>query len=414
MDDRKRKREDGVEDAEMLAPNAKKAKTDMVEPDPVKKTTTDPSVQSKLEALKRSIAEKKAKLQEQMDTEERKKRDEAAKKLEEIKTRQLAEATARPLAATTTSSAPRMPHIKLEPGANGKSAMDLDLESIPKLQSSLKANQRYIQQQQEKKVAQPAKKPIKREFNASRPAKLTGTGAMFDPRMAPDAIVRKKRALTFVEPGTYIKQAEELRAAQEFAFAQSAAKSAKSADTKMEVEDLKKKKVRNGRHPVACSLANYSLIQREEYPLVEWWDAPYLTNGDYAGDILEKLVTANIDHPILIEPPADKGDPGPRPLILTPKERKRLRKQNRADQQKLMQDKILLGEIEPPKPRIRIANMMRVLGAQAVQDPTQIEKKVREEMAEREDRHNQRNQERYRTLCVHLSFVGLTKEFVCD
>jgi len=43
---------------------------------------------------------------------------------------------------------------------------------------------------------------------------------------------------------------------------------------------------------------------------------------------------------------------------------------------------------------VRIANMMRVLGAQAVQDPTQIEKKVREEMAAREARHKARNEAR--------------------
>ena len=57
-------------------------------------------------------------------------------------------------------------------------------------------------------------------------------------------------------------------------------------------------------------------------------------------------------------------------------------------------EQILLSLREPPKPRVRISNLMRVLGSEAVQDPTEIEKEVRRQMAERQRNHELRNQER--------------------
>jgi len=53
-----------------------------------------------------------------------------------------------------------------------------------------------------------------------------------------------------------------------------------------------------------------------------------------------------------------------------------------------------LGVKEAPPPRVRIANMHRVYGSEAMQDPNAIEKRVRKEMAERTERHHQRNQNR--------------------
>jgi U4/U6 small nuclear ribonucleoprotein PRP3 len=123
---------------------------------------------------------------------------------------------------------------------------------------------------------------------------------------------------------------------------------------------------------------------------VEWWDSPWLEGDDY-DKVLDDKVTNLIDHPILLEPPAEKPSAGPLPLMLTPAERKRLKKQMKAEKMKEEQDKILLGLANPPPPRVRISNMMAVLGAEAIMDPTSIEKAVRKEMAARERRHEERN-----------------------
>ena len=55
---------------------------------------------------------------------------------------------------------------------------------------------------------------------------------------------------------------------------------------------------------------------------------------------------------------------------------------------------IRAGLIEPPKPKIKLGNMMRVLGndqnSDAIQDPTKIEQRIREEMAERQQAHGEK------------------------
>lgn len=42
------------------------------------------------------------------------------------------------------------------------------------------------------------------------------------------------------------------------------------------------------------------------------------------------------------------------------------------------------GLMEPPKPKVKISNLMRVLGNEAVADPSAMEAEVRAQMEERE------------------------------
>lgn len=51
---------------------------------------------------------------------------------------------------------------------------------------------------------------------------------------------------------------------------------------------------------------------------------------------------------------------------------KRLRRMNRREAQREEQEKIRLGLIPTPEPKIRMANLMRVLGTEAIQDPTWV------------------------------------------
>jgi U4/U6 small nuclear ribonucleoprotein PRP3 len=79
------------------------------------------------------------------------------------------------------------------------------------------------------------------------------------------------------------------------------------------------------------------------------------------------------------------------PVFLTHKERKKLRRQNRREAWKEEQEKIRLGLEPPPEPKLRISNLMRVLGTEAVQDPTKIEAHVRQQMAKRLKAHEDAN-----------------------
>lgn len=72
------------------------------------------------------------------------------------------------------------------------------------------------------------------------------------------------------------------------------------------------------------------------------------------------------------------------PVFLTKKEQKKLRRQNRREAWKEKQEKIRMGLEPPPEPKLKLSNMMRALGQQAVQDPTKVEAHVREQMLKRQ------------------------------
>ena len=56
----------------------------------------------------------------------------------------------------------------------------------------------------------------------------------------------------------------------------------------------------------------------------------------------------------------------------------------RREAEKEKQEKIQFGLIEKPEPKVRISNLMRVLGSEAVQEPSKVEAHVRAQMAERQ------------------------------
>merc|ERR1712196_313979 len=58
------------------------------------------------------------------------------------------------------------------------------------------------------------------------------------------------------------------------------------------------------------------------------------------------------------------------------------------------QDKIQLGLIPPPEPKFKLSNFMKVLGEQAVADPSKLERRVMEQVRGRLTKHEMRNQAR--------------------
>lgn len=64
-------------------------------------------------------------------------------------------------------------------------------------------------------------------------------------------------------------------------------------------------------------------------------------------------------------------------------EQRKLRKQRREEREKEKQELIRQGLLEAPEPKVKISNLMRVLGEEATADPTAIEQKVQEQMRER-------------------------------
>eukprot|EP00898_Chlorokybus_atmophyticus_P005252 jgi/Chlat1/5728/Chrsp38S05566 len=252
-------------------------------------------------------------------------------------------------------------------------------------------------------------KAKKEAFKIERPSEeeLT-TSTFFDPRMGIDkkALLRPKRStFTFVEEGTFQKQAEAQRLRARFGDERARQeKLAKAADKRYgaDEEDVNPNLIQLG-----SKVAPPKKREREPVPDVEWWDVALLPSGTYenipsesdrtqdgAGPPLElnkDKITIYVEHPVPIEPPAEAAPPPPQPLMLTKKERKKMRKQRRLAREQEKQEMIRQGLLPPPKAKVKISNLMRVLGTDAVQDPTKMEKEVREQMAEREAAHHDRN-----------------------
>lgn len=276
---------------------------------------------------------------------------------------------------------------------------EIDVFAIPvRVPTTLKANQR-LQQAEEQRLEQKAR-------TLDKMLKTTGKGAptsderieeqFFDPRLGKDPTWRKKkRSFNFVEPGTYVDEANRERETKRQRV-ESGADEPSSAPVKKE-------------EPVSAPDTVTRDYKRtaEQIPDVEWWDLPFLevTREDSEGRkvslppsyelrVLEDKINKLIEHPTVIAPPAEAPAPPPQKLKLTATERKKMRRQERARARELEREKYLLGLTEAPKPKVKISNMMRVYGSEAVQDPTQLEALVKKEMGERQERHEQRNEER--------------------
>jgi len=138
-------------------------------------------------------------------------------------------------------------------------------------------------------------------------------------------------------------------------------------------------------------------------PSIEWWDEYLLKNKNYSAMPSKDLppeqrypetITNLIEHPIQLKAPDEPSQPPILKVYLTKKERKKLRRQNRRELLKEQMEKVRLGLAPPPEPKVKISNLMKVLGSDAIQDPTKMEAHVREQMANRLKKHLKANADR--------------------
>ncbi|KAJ7190948.1 pre-mRNA processing factor 3-domain-containing protein [Mycena pura] len=145
-------------------------------------------------------------------------------------------------------------------------------------------------------------------------------------------------------------------------------------------------------------------IKRAPPPEAEWWDLPLLPNRKY-GDVdlgignlnirtENSPITLYIQHPIPIPAPGDKNSIALKPMMLTKKERKKMRRLKRASELQDKRDRQAMGLIPADPPKVRLSNMMKVLTSDAVQDPTRVEARIRREVAMRKHVHDKLNSER--------------------
>uniref|UniRef100_K3W6M6 Uncharacterized protein n=1 Tax=Globisporangium ultimum (strain ATCC 200006 / CBS 805.95 / DAOM BR144) TaxID=431595 RepID=K3W6M6_GLOUD len=328
--------------------------------------------------------------------------------------------------STTSGTFMPAPLLLDEQGRQIDAAGNVIADPLPAPVATLKANQssgttaaRSSSTQQKQQNANP--------YLSHRTVDKEDAVDAVDPRLTiKKRETRGAKSFQFVTHGTYIKQGEQVRAREakkmlagftsgrnprgyqkesivpvdEAADAGAGATSTDAAAVPMELYDV-----------------DVPVKPESQTPDVEWWDIEYLpkdkrVNVDKFGLIKAKSRKENPEITVtytemkikycgtmhVIEHPARvasivKKDEGPvvLPLMLTAAERKKIRRQNRADREKEKQDKIALGLLPPPEPKVKLSNMMRVLADQAVADPSAIERKVRQQVAQREKNHEMRN-----------------------
>ncbi|KAJ8469204.1 hypothetical protein ONZ45_g16968 [Pleurotus djamor] len=243
--------------------------------------------------------------------------------------------------------------------------------------ASIKANERN----QPTPPPPPPSIPIVDTSNpyTSAPVKDTGFDGAPKERMG--------RSFRFNSKGKYVQLANQMRQEQQLeALKQRIAESARKAGLDSEFDTLEKN------------------IRRLPPPEAEWWDETLLPGGSY-NDLAygfsylyihtdDSPITLYIQHPIPIPAPGDKNKIALKPLMLTSKEQKKMRKRRRAAELQDKRDRIRMGLIPPDPPKVRIANIMKVLTSDAVQDPTRVEARVRREVAMRKHGHEKMNSER--------------------
>ncbi|KAJ9157585.1 PRP3-domain-containing protein [Pleurostoma richardsiae] len=227
-----------------------------------------------------------------------------------------------------------------------------------------------------------SKQPQKKQDAANNPYLVNDAGPTegVKPRLP--------RKLVFTQPGKHIQQANALR-------------------RQAKLEELRRKIAQQTR---LAGIDEDIDVEKnfvvEAPPDIEWWDEGLVDGKSYDNiedparlkiNTPDSIVTEYVQHPVPLEPPQEKFTPAPKPMYLTQKETKKLRRQRRLAEAKERQMKIRLGLEPAPKDKVKRGNMMRVLGEEAVKDPTAVEARVNREIAERHEQHVQQNHERMLT-----------------
>ncbi|NXS51472.1 PRPF3 protein, partial [Brachypteracias leptosomus] len=232
---------------------------------------------------------------------------------------------------------------------------------------TLKANIRAVKREQFKQQLK------------EKPSEDMESNTYFDPRVSITPAQRQKRTFKFHEKGKFEKIAQRLRTKAQLEklqaeISQAARKTGIHTSTKLALITPKKE------------------LKEGEIPEIEWWDSYIIPNGlDLKGGTSSKKeeyfgITNLVEHPAQLNPPGTAPFGGDFAVKLE------------TEQSKLLvlggvnhHHSKLVPSSSPFCLPVRISNLMRVLGTEAVQDPTKVEAHVRAQMAKRQKAHEEAN-----------------------
>lgn len=217
------------------------------------------------------------------------------------------------------------------------------------------------------------------------------TSQFYDPRLkekknGPERV--KRSFFDFHEQGKFIKQGKQMRHQAHLNVLQT------------KIEAMAKKTGIQQASKLA-TVAHSAVKDNMSLPMdkLNWWDENIVVTEQQDIEIdfpkyKFKDISKLVERPIEKLPPMVNNSFVQIPTFYTKKERKKIRRQRRREELRETQEKIRLGLIPAPEPKVRLANMMQVLGNEAVIDPTKVEARVREQMDNRLKKHFQANEDR--------------------
>lgn len=227
--------------------------------------------------------------------------------------------------------------------------------------------------------------------NKKRPGRIPH----IDGRLAMEPSSHRPRPLKFNAPGKFVAQAQAARTAAQI--------------RQLEREIAAATEEFNVAAAVDVSLVGDILRGKDSFEEIDWWNVPFIrkesessSSFTLAYDLLGNL----IQRPSLTTFISETGigtnkSTANLKIYLTTEERKKLRRQRRLEAQKELQEKIALGLLPPPPPKVKLSSLPRMLaqpgnalGNESVQDPTRIAAEIRAQSAARLEAHQQSNAER--------------------
>lgn len=220
---------------------------------------------------------------------------------------------------------------------------------------------------------------------------------------------RRSAALSFVEPGTYVKRGELMRR--------------KQVQEDLELDPLTSFSKQLDRGVAASGLDDCSATPKlnkfgeqflqipakqilgqlqSQQPSVEWWDEFFLAPNCKSfpepltpDSLFTDRVTKYVQHPVPLQnEQVEAAKSMIIPFYLTEQEKRKLKRKKRLEKEKEKQEKISLGLMKAPPPRVTLKNYMNVMAQEAIVDPSKCEQKVQKIVHERLEEHFSRNEAR--------------------
>jgi len=262
----------------------------------------------------------------------------------------------------------------------------------PQVVSTLMVNQNKLVEKDAQKILMEEKK------KAMRAVKDAGASKWFDNdlKTAKGKTERRQKAFKFVEKDHFVKQEQKMQ--QIMKEREKQRLEGKEAKENTKIDEKKgpdgKGAEKKEEKPVV-NIEKLKSVTHSTVPLVEWWDRILIqevTDANTPYVLKKEKVSHLIEHPVPIKPIGEKQ--ATHTMHLTPQERKKLRRLRRQERTQQIRDKIKMGIIQPPPPKVKMSNLMRVLGDEAIADPSLVERKVKMQIEQRKKEHEARNEMR--------------------